>query len=736
MNCQAVFSFGASAVAPRTIPSIRVLCVVLIIAAVTPLTGCRDLLVEPALEEPTALSLSIAPLETDAMDSAQQGPGAAFDAADGVRIRVLRGTQVLVDLDRPFASEGSETRLQVEVPVDGNEETLSLELTLSFQEDAVFEAVQPVLLQEGEPNEVEVVLDPVPVGVEVQDGPLVLDAIGGEAQLSGVVVFATGHPIPGLELSWTSSAPSVVEVSATGRVTALAPGEAQAIGSFEDFYGSVTVQVDQAVASVTMEPEAADLASVGETLTFAATGTDANGHPVSMEPEDFAWSSSDEQVATISNQGVATAEGEGTTTITAAADGAVGSAELRVAPPVVVDFPDPNLEAAIREAIDKPDGDILTSDLDGLTVLLAEEAGIADLTGLEFATSLVDLRLRNNEISDLTPLQELTGLWTLYLDGNSISDLSPLQGLTGLRTLRATNNSISDLTPLQGLTELSFLGVNGNEISDLTPLQGLTELSSLSLFTNEISDLTPLRELTGLRWLLLDGNSISDLTPLQGLTELRTLRLSSNEISDLTPLQGLTELTFLRAISNDISDLTPLQGLTGLSTLHLFGNSISDLTPLQGLTGLRTLRLGGNEISDLSPLQGLTGLTALAVHLNEISDLTPLQELTGLTFLLARSNSISDLTPLQELTELGSLELSNNEISDLTPLRGLAELTLLRLRNNEIPDVQPLVDNEGLGSGNEVDLRINPLSQQALCEQVPALEARGVTVEFSGACDS
>ena len=49
----------------------------------------------------------------------------------------------------------------------------------------------------------------------------------------------------------------------------------------------------------------------------------------------------------------------------------------------VVTFPDPNLEAVIRETIGKPTGDIYQSDLVGLNQLYAYGRGIAVLTGLE-----------------------------------------------------------------------------------------------------------------------------------------------------------------------------------------------------------------------------------------------------------------------------------------------------------------------------------------------------------------
>ena len=40
------------------------------------------------------------------------------------------------------------------------------------------------------------------------------------------------------------------------------------------------------------------------------------------------------------------------------------------------------------------------------------------------------------------------------------------------------------------------------------------------------------------------------------------------------------------------------------------------------------------------------------------------------------------------------------------------------------------VDNKGLGNGDSVDLKDNPLSDQALNEQIPVLQERGVQVNY------
>ena len=200
----------------------------------------------------------------------------------------------------------------------------------------------------------------------------------------------------------------------------------------------------------------------------------------------------------------------------------------------------------------------------------------------------------------------------------------------------------------------------------------------------------------------------------------------------MTPLTGLIHLTGLQLDSNSISDLTPLADLTSLTGLSLYNNSISDLTPLAGLTSLIWLRLDSNSISDLTPLAELANLTELRLENNNISDLTPLAGLTNLIRLYLNANSISDLTPLVGLTNLATLWLGDNSISDLTPLAELTNLTELRLENNSISDIAPLVENTGLGIGNWIDVRGNPLSDASINTHIPALQARGVISDGDG----
>ena len=153
-----------------------------------------------------------------------------------------------------------------------------------------------------------------------------------------------------------------------------------------------------------------------------------------------------------------------------------------------VTFPDPHLQARVREAIEKPVGDIYRSDLIGLTNLSANSEGITDLSGLEYCTSLTYLSLAYNEIGDISQLSSLASLNYLNLHVNRISDISPLSKLTSLTQLSLAENQVSDISVLSSLTKLAQLSLSENQISDLSPLSKLTRLTELDIQNNLISD--------------------------------------------------------------------------------------------------------------------------------------------------------------------------------------------------------------------------------------------------------
>ena len=352
-----------------------------------------------------------------------------------------------------------------------------------------------------------------------------------------------------------------------------------------------------------------------------------------------------------------------------------------------VTIPDTNLRVAIETALGRTRGaPISRAEMASLTRLDAPNKNISNLTGLEFATNLTRLSLDENQISDVSALAGLDKLKSLQLGYNVISDMSALSNLTSLESLTLSANLISDISALSNLTNLKWLWFSDNAISDMSALSNLTSLEHLNLSTNLISDISPLSDLTDLKWVKLFKNQISDVAALSGLIRLESLDLSTNVISDISPLSNLTNLTWLSLDDNQTSDVSPLSGLTNLTNLQLYNNLISDVSALTNLTSLTYLHLPDNAISDVFALSGLIRLEYLNLHINLISDISTLSNLTNLT----------------------NLYLSRNNVSDLSPL----------------------VANMGLGSGDEIDVRNNPLSATSINTHIPALKGRGVEVIF------
>ena len=450
----------------------------------------------------------------------------------------------------------------------------------------------------------------------------------------------------------------------------------------------------------------------------------------------------------------------------------------------VVDIPDPNLRAAIEDALGVASGATITvADMANLTQLAAPNANISDLTGLEGATNLTWLDLgveyieaegrfiSSNSVSDISALAGLTNLTLLSLWGNTISDISPLTGLTNLADLNLGGNSISDISPVAGLTNLTYLGLWVNTISDISALSGLTNLETLRLDSNSISDLSPLVANTGLEGgdlIDVSGNPLNDASIKTHIPALQSrgvevyfdyvvtepvdipdpnlraaiesaLGVASGDTITTADMANLTELA---ARNSNITDLTGLERATNLTTLNLGhvhvgaegrsinSNSISNISPLAELTKLTELWLGFNLISDISVLAGLTNLKLLDLTGNSLSDISIVEGLTNLTYLDLDGNSLSDISPLAGLTNLTRLELGGNSISDISPLAGLTNLTSLWLAGASISDISPLVANTGLGSGDTVFLWNNPLSAASIHTHIPALKSRGVAVKY------
>ena len=269
------------------------------------------------------------------------------------------------------------------------------------------------------------------------------------------------------------------------------------------------------------------------------------------------------------------------------------------------------------------------------------------------------------------------------------------------------------------LQELGLHGVSGSTldgIADLAPLASLNSLTQLYLHHNAISDLAPLVGIESLITLDLGGNIISDIVPLAGLTSLQWLGLSTNEVTDLAPL-----------VAND--------GLADFDIVDITGNPLDKAsldTHIPALRG-RGVRVRDDDSRKRVEIPDMALREAFERELQrEPGGFISRFDMSRLSGALSPRGVVRQLDGIEYAYRLRILYLKENPISDLAPLARLKLLTHIYLEENEVVDLAPLVANDGLGEGDYIDLRRNPLGRRSLITHITALRKRGVEVDVLG----
>jgi len=239
--------------------------------------------------------------------------------------------------------------------------------------------------------------------------------------------------------------------------------------------------------------------------------------------------------------------------------------------------------------------------------------------------------------------------------------------------------------------------------------------------------------ITSYNWDFGDGTTSDEPNPIHtyqdnGLYTVSLTVTADGEVDTIThedyiisggfPDPGLDSA--VREALNKPEGFITVDELAGLTELEARDRNIRNLTGIQHCVNLERLDLNNNQISDISALSNLTNLTWLELGWNQISDISPLVNLTNLRILLVDGNQITDISSLAELTEIGEFE------GDVQVRNGVK--VHLGLSNNQISDISPLMNNPGIGEGDGIDLRGNPLSSESIGTLVLELKTRGVKV--------
>jgi uncharacterized protein YjdB len=164
--------------------------------------------------------------------------------------------------------------------------------------------------------------------IEVSPATLTLTAIGATHDFDAVARDEGGSTVVGKDFVWVPNNPAVVTVDTAGLVTAVGNGSTTIDATTDGVTGSADVVVAQAISAVEVSPSAVTV-EPGNTTRLAADVSDANDNPVTGAA--VSWSSLNEPVATVNDEGLVTGVAEGVALVVASAGGHSDTATVTVA---------------------------------------------------------------------------------------------------------------------------------------------------------------------------------------------------------------------------------------------------------------------------------------------------------------------------------------------------------------------------------------------------------------------
>ena len=338
----------------------------------------------------------------------------------------------------------------------------------------------------------------ITVSPETADVPL-----GGTQVYTAMGIYSdssTPRPIDGT-VTWTSADTAIATVTPTGSsttATAEAAGTTMITansGGFSDT-AEIVVTEPELAALIRIEPETARVVP-GTSQEFTAYGSFTDGSESALADANIVWSSSDDTIATVDADGIATGVAQGEVTITATlADGYVPSASPRSASADLL-VANPVCSIPLRAT----DNASVVDSIDGLCLLCSVEntANLVDNADENFATISVPVGLLTGGASvtvNTAPNASYAvpfpaGTTTGFIIGRPAGALVLAEVASQIEVTTLLDGEVSetsgDLTPLR----LDLLGL---QLTDSTA----DELLSVSLTTTAPFDAIRLRFNSGL----------------------------------------------------------------------------------------------------------------------------------------------------------------------------------------------------------------------------------------------
>ena len=554
------------------------------------------------------------------------------------------------------------------------------------------------------------------------------------------------------EITWSSSNDAIAKVSKEGVVSGISSGICTITASCLGKTSACSVTVFGGI-SLTEETV---LIPIGETHPLTVVFD-----PKEAATTEITWSSSDNAIATVSENGVVSGVSAGACTITAMCYGSKATCVVTVSNPVTsVSFEESEREVYIGEiftinaivtpddAVDKSlawessDPSIATVSAEGAVSPVGVGTAIISATTPSGSTASFNCivvseapvfpdevfrkYLYDNYDMDgdgFLSRQEAMRITSITVDPLNSSESLPLIGslagieyLHNLTNLSCSNNQLTELD-LHNCQNLLYLSCNNNQLSQLD-LSNNPKLLSLGCHDNQLSELD-ISNCTSLSILYCTNNQLSQLD-ISSCTLLTSLGCSSNRISTLD-FSNCPMIETVLCESNLLSSLV-FSNCPNLNWLNCQYNQLTQLD-ISTCTELDYLVSSYNQLSSLV-VSNCTNITRLSCQSNQLSQLD-VSHNPNITYLNCDNNYLSILD-VSFNTKITSLWCQFNQLTQLD-LSNCPLITQLYLSSNQLsqldvsccPDLQTLSCNSNQIA--QLDVRQNPKLDVLYCSSNPNL---------------
>lgn len=191
---------------------------------------------------------------------------------------------------------------------------------------------------------------------------------------------------------------------------------------------------------------------------------------------------------------------------------------------------------------------ITEAQMDSLTTISLSKLNITDLTGLEYAHNVKDLRIDSihasnySQIAGLNKLEKLTIMGT-DVTSDKIPDLSQLTNLTNVDFSHSAHDD-SILTKLNVLPKVSYINLDSNgAITDIMPLKSMPELKTLYVQFCGIHDYHGIENFPKLTQLYAYGQNIGGKKLINSEIKSSALTYNADNQTMYVPFTIMTERT-------------------------------------------------------------------------------------------------------------------------------------------------------------------------------------------------